>query len=38
MEWFGERKDVKQGKDTFVGKLIYSGKQCVSPAVYMITR
>ena len=33
----GERRAVKQGKDIFEGKLIYSGKQCVSPAAYMIT-
>ena len=33
----GERRAVKLGKQIFEGKLIYSGKQCVSPAVHMIT-
>ena len=33
----GERKAIKLGKATFEGKLLYSGKQCVSPAVCMIT-
>jgi len=29
----GETKAIKQGKDSFIGKLIYSGKFCVNPAV-----
>ena len=33
----GERRAVKLGKQIFEGKLIYSDKQCVSPAVHLIT-
>jgi len=30
----GERKAIKQGKDSSIRKLIYSGKYCVNPAMY----
>jgi len=29
----GQRHTVKLGKDKFVGRLMYSGKFCVNPAV-----
>ena len=34
----GDGKTVKQGKDSFVERLIYSGECCVNPAVKLIAR